>query len=241
MGGIKTSPIKIPWFRRPGLSCSLVYLVKGGSQPNLTEGTLSTSMGCFVQEYLVDLEREADEARSGRRRRSHARVRATAASSASGPASQRRVRAKDVDEEGGPEFGWSRWGWAWFAAARARREVGGSGCRPAAVRSTVGVRPGRRRCRPGWLRQSASTAEKPESAMRDEAGAAALLADGWSRPEQVEAGGRRKRSESVRSTAGRRPGIRCLSRRRDEEQRRLRVWTESIARESFNFFSDLQD
>ncbi|KAL0903238.1 hypothetical protein M5K25_027598 [Dendrobium thyrsiflorum] len=55
LGGMKTSPIKIPWFRRPGLSCSLVYLVRGGSRPNLTEGTLSTAMGCFVQEYLVDL------------------------------------------------------------------------------------------------------------------------------------------------------------------------------------------
>ncbi|KAL0920065.1 hypothetical protein M5K25_009172 [Dendrobium thyrsiflorum] len=52
---MKTSPIKIPWFRRPGLSCSLVYLVRGGSRPNLTEGTLSAAMGCFVQEYLVDL------------------------------------------------------------------------------------------------------------------------------------------------------------------------------------------
>ncbi|PKU67099.1 hypothetical protein MA16_Dca008888 [Dendrobium catenatum] len=48
-------PIKIPWFRRPGPSWSLVYLVRGGSQPNLTEGSLSAAMGCFVQGYLVDL------------------------------------------------------------------------------------------------------------------------------------------------------------------------------------------
>ncbi|KAL0917840.1 hypothetical protein M5K25_012938 [Dendrobium thyrsiflorum] len=48
-------PIKIPWFRRPGSSWSLVYLVKGGSRPNLTEGSLSVAMGCFVQGYLVDL------------------------------------------------------------------------------------------------------------------------------------------------------------------------------------------
>ncbi|KAL0903341.1 hypothetical protein M5K25_027713 [Dendrobium thyrsiflorum] len=48
-------PIKIPWFRRPGSSWSLVYLVRGGSRPNLTEGSLSVAMGCFVQGYLVDL------------------------------------------------------------------------------------------------------------------------------------------------------------------------------------------
>ncbi|KAL0923801.1 hypothetical protein M5K25_004576 [Dendrobium thyrsiflorum] len=48
-------PIKIPWFRRPGPSWSLVYLVRGGSRPNLTEGSLSAAMGCFVQGYLVDL------------------------------------------------------------------------------------------------------------------------------------------------------------------------------------------
>ncbi|KAL0921195.1 hypothetical protein M5K25_008247 [Dendrobium thyrsiflorum] len=48
-------PIKIPWFRRPGSSWSLVYLVRGGSRPNLTEGSLSAAMGCFVQGYLVDL------------------------------------------------------------------------------------------------------------------------------------------------------------------------------------------
>ncbi|KAL0910374.1 hypothetical protein M5K25_021350 [Dendrobium thyrsiflorum] len=42
-------PIKIPWFRRPGSSWSLVYLVRGGSRPNLTEGSLSAAMGCFVQ------------------------------------------------------------------------------------------------------------------------------------------------------------------------------------------------
>ncbi|KAL0917617.1 hypothetical protein M5K25_012691 [Dendrobium thyrsiflorum] len=48
-------PIKIPWFRHPGSSWSLFYLVRGGSRPNLTEGSLSVSMGCFVQGYLVDL------------------------------------------------------------------------------------------------------------------------------------------------------------------------------------------
>ncbi|KAL0923587.1 hypothetical protein M5K25_007648 [Dendrobium thyrsiflorum] len=47
-------PIKIPWFRRPGSSWSLVYLVRGGSRPNLTEGSLSAAMGCFVQGYLID-------------------------------------------------------------------------------------------------------------------------------------------------------------------------------------------
>ncbi|KAL0904861.1 hypothetical protein M5K25_027020 [Dendrobium thyrsiflorum] len=45
-------PIKIPWFRHPGSSWSLVYLVRGGSRPNLTEGSLSAAMGCFVQGYL---------------------------------------------------------------------------------------------------------------------------------------------------------------------------------------------
>ncbi|KAL0919201.1 hypothetical protein M5K25_011284 [Dendrobium thyrsiflorum] len=34
---------------------SLVYLVKGGSRPNLTEGSLPAVMGCVVQGYLVDL------------------------------------------------------------------------------------------------------------------------------------------------------------------------------------------
>ncbi|KAL0924952.1 hypothetical protein M5K25_005813 [Dendrobium thyrsiflorum] len=48
-------PIKIPWFRHPGSSWSLVCLVRGGSRPNLTEGSLSAAMGCFVQGYLVDL------------------------------------------------------------------------------------------------------------------------------------------------------------------------------------------
>ncbi|KAL0911308.1 hypothetical protein M5K25_019440 [Dendrobium thyrsiflorum] len=47
-------PIKIPWFRHPGPSWSLVYLVRGGSRPNLTEESLSAAMGCFVQGYLVD-------------------------------------------------------------------------------------------------------------------------------------------------------------------------------------------
>ncbi|KAL0904471.1 hypothetical protein M5K25_026591 [Dendrobium thyrsiflorum] len=41
-------PIKIPWFRRPGPSWSLVYLVRGGSRPNLTEGSLSAAMGFDV-------------------------------------------------------------------------------------------------------------------------------------------------------------------------------------------------
>ncbi|KAL0910678.1 hypothetical protein M5K25_018755 [Dendrobium thyrsiflorum] len=53
--GMMMSPIKIPWFRRPGPSWSLVYLVRGGSRPNLTEGSLSATMGCYVQGYLVDL------------------------------------------------------------------------------------------------------------------------------------------------------------------------------------------
>ncbi|KAL0910013.1 hypothetical protein M5K25_020934 [Dendrobium thyrsiflorum] len=47
-------PIKIPWFRHPGPSWSLVYLVRGVSRPNLTEGSLSAAMGCFVQGYHVD-------------------------------------------------------------------------------------------------------------------------------------------------------------------------------------------
>ncbi|KAL0907652.1 hypothetical protein M5K25_022072 [Dendrobium thyrsiflorum] len=47
-------PIKIPWFRHLGSSWSLVYLVRGGSRPNLTEGSSSAAMGCFVQGYLVD-------------------------------------------------------------------------------------------------------------------------------------------------------------------------------------------
>ncbi|PKU63232.1 hypothetical protein MA16_Dca014698 [Dendrobium catenatum] len=48
-------PIKIPWFHHPGPSWSVVYLVRGGSRPNLTEGSLSATMGCFVQGYLIDL------------------------------------------------------------------------------------------------------------------------------------------------------------------------------------------
>ncbi|KAL0913064.1 hypothetical protein M5K25_016496 [Dendrobium thyrsiflorum] len=47
-------PINIPWFRHPGSSWSLVYLVRGGSRPNLTEGSSSAAMGCFVRGYLVD-------------------------------------------------------------------------------------------------------------------------------------------------------------------------------------------
>ncbi|KAL0906488.1 hypothetical protein M5K25_024985 [Dendrobium thyrsiflorum] len=42
-------PIKIPWFRRPGSSWSPVYLVRGGSRPNMTEGSLSATMGCVIQ------------------------------------------------------------------------------------------------------------------------------------------------------------------------------------------------
>ncbi|KAL0924512.1 hypothetical protein M5K25_005345 [Dendrobium thyrsiflorum] len=30
VGGVMMDPIKIPWFRRPGPSWSLVYLVRGG-------------------------------------------------------------------------------------------------------------------------------------------------------------------------------------------------------------------
>ncbi|KAL0918373.1 hypothetical protein M5K25_010377 [Dendrobium thyrsiflorum] len=41
-------PIKIPWFRHPGPSWSLVYLVRGGSRPNLTEGSLLAAMGFDV-------------------------------------------------------------------------------------------------------------------------------------------------------------------------------------------------
>ncbi|KAH0453860.1 hypothetical protein IEQ34_018184 [Dendrobium chrysotoxum] len=48
-------PINIPWIRRPGQSWSLVYLVRGDSRPNLTEGSLSAAMGYFVQGDLVDL------------------------------------------------------------------------------------------------------------------------------------------------------------------------------------------
>ncbi|KAL0923065.1 hypothetical protein M5K25_007110 [Dendrobium thyrsiflorum] len=51
VGGVMMSPIKIPWFRRPEPSWSLAYLVRGGSRPNLTEGSLSTAIGCFVQGF----------------------------------------------------------------------------------------------------------------------------------------------------------------------------------------------
>ncbi|KAL0906155.1 hypothetical protein M5K25_024624 [Dendrobium thyrsiflorum] len=54
VGGVMMNPIKIPWFRHPGSSWSLVYLVRGGSRPNLTEGSSSAAMGCFVRGYLVD-------------------------------------------------------------------------------------------------------------------------------------------------------------------------------------------
>ncbi|KAL0913955.1 hypothetical protein M5K25_017450 [Dendrobium thyrsiflorum] len=52
---VMMSLIKISWFRSRGSSGSLVYLVRGGSRPNLTEVSLSTTMGCVVQGYLVDL------------------------------------------------------------------------------------------------------------------------------------------------------------------------------------------
>ncbi|KAL0917303.1 hypothetical protein M5K25_012358 [Dendrobium thyrsiflorum] len=48
VGGMMMSPIMIPWFRRTGPSWSQVYLVKGGSRPNLTEGSLSAAMGFDV-------------------------------------------------------------------------------------------------------------------------------------------------------------------------------------------------
>ncbi|KAL0923204.1 hypothetical protein M5K25_007249 [Dendrobium thyrsiflorum] len=47
--------IKIPWFRRPRTSWSLVYLVRGGSRLNFTEGSLLAAIDCIVQGYLVDL------------------------------------------------------------------------------------------------------------------------------------------------------------------------------------------
>ena len=55
VGGMKTNPIKILWFRHPELSWSLVYLVSEGSRPNLTEGSLSAAVGCVVQGDLVNL------------------------------------------------------------------------------------------------------------------------------------------------------------------------------------------
>ncbi|KAL0925438.1 hypothetical protein M5K25_003767 [Dendrobium thyrsiflorum] len=55
VGEVMMDPIKIPWFRRPGSSWSLVYLVRGGSRPNLIEGSLSAAVGCVVQGYLIDL------------------------------------------------------------------------------------------------------------------------------------------------------------------------------------------
>ncbi|KAL0911105.1 hypothetical protein M5K25_019218 [Dendrobium thyrsiflorum] len=44
MGGMMLNLIKIPWFYHPGLSWSLVYLVRRDSRPNLTEGFLSAIM-----------------------------------------------------------------------------------------------------------------------------------------------------------------------------------------------------
>ncbi|KAL0927738.1 hypothetical protein M5K25_001943 [Dendrobium thyrsiflorum] len=48
VGGWMIDLIKIPWFRRPGSSWSLVYLVRGDSRPNLTEGSLSAAKGFDV-------------------------------------------------------------------------------------------------------------------------------------------------------------------------------------------------
>ncbi|PKU79087.1 hypothetical protein MA16_Dca000431 [Dendrobium catenatum] len=58
-------PIKISWFRRPGPSWSLVYLVRGDSRSNLTEGSLSATMSCFVQGDLIDLGFDANKDRIG--------------------------------------------------------------------------------------------------------------------------------------------------------------------------------
>ncbi|KAL0926313.1 hypothetical protein M5K25_002529 [Dendrobium thyrsiflorum] len=58
-------PIKISWFHRPGPSWSLVYFVRGSSQTNLKEGSLSAVMGCVVQGYLVDLRCEGKEEGGG--------------------------------------------------------------------------------------------------------------------------------------------------------------------------------
>ncbi|KAL0920699.1 hypothetical protein M5K25_009860 [Dendrobium thyrsiflorum] len=41
----------------PWLSWSLIYLVRGGSRPNLTEGTFSAAMGCFVGLPGISLQR----------------------------------------------------------------------------------------------------------------------------------------------------------------------------------------
>ncbi|PKU67686.1 hypothetical protein MA16_Dca023238 [Dendrobium catenatum] len=65
VGELMMDPIKIPWFRRPGSSWSLVYLVRGGIRPNLTEGSLSAAMGCFVQGDLVDLRFDVNKDRIG--------------------------------------------------------------------------------------------------------------------------------------------------------------------------------
>ncbi|KAL0927538.1 hypothetical protein M5K25_001714 [Dendrobium thyrsiflorum] len=45
--------IKFSWFPRPRPSWSLFYLVRGGRQPNLIEGSLSVAIGCIIQEYLA--------------------------------------------------------------------------------------------------------------------------------------------------------------------------------------------
>ncbi|KAL0921915.1 hypothetical protein M5K25_005863 [Dendrobium thyrsiflorum] len=53
VGEVKMNLIQIPWFLHPGISWSMVYLVRGVSRPNLTEGSLSAAIACFVQGYLV--------------------------------------------------------------------------------------------------------------------------------------------------------------------------------------------
>lgn len=47
--------IKIPRFHHLGLSCSLVYLIRGDSRHNLIKGSLSAAMSCAIQRDLVDL------------------------------------------------------------------------------------------------------------------------------------------------------------------------------------------
>ncbi|KAL0909862.1 hypothetical protein M5K25_020769 [Dendrobium thyrsiflorum] len=44
-----TSSIKIPWFHHPRPLWSVVYLVRGDIQPNVTERSLLATVGCFVQ------------------------------------------------------------------------------------------------------------------------------------------------------------------------------------------------
>lgn len=54
VGGMKTSLIKISWFRRPGLLWSLIYIVNRGSWPNLIWGSLLKAMDCVVQGNLIN-------------------------------------------------------------------------------------------------------------------------------------------------------------------------------------------